>query len=173
MRRLHRVHDATQPGRTPSPGPPRRCQRQAACTAGRPLGPQAALASRRPASRRSSGLAVPTGRALRKAASLSPACPLPSGREQGSRAGAPGPAWPEERERRPRLGGPRPGSHGAPHPRRAAGPAVAQQAPVCTAAGPPRRARLIPEARPRLQPASVHASSQQLTSLESGKLQAS
>lgn len=42
--------------------------------------------------------------------------------------------------------------------------------PLSAGPRPPRRARLIPEARPRLQPVSVHASSQQLTSLESGKL---
>ena len=42
--------------------------------------------------------------------------------------------------------------------------------PVLRGQRAPRQARLIPEVRPRLQCVSVHPSSQQITSLESGKL---
>lgn len=69
----------------------------------------------------------------------------------------------------PATGGTRPRSDGAPRPQRAAGP-LWHSTPLSAGPRAPRQARLIPEVRPRLQCVSVHPSSQQITSLESGKL---
>lgn len=182
IRRLHRVNDTTQPGRTPSLQPPRRCQLRAVCTAGRPpwtagcpLPPADLHPDAGPRTGRSSSLAVPAERALSKASSSSPAClcavsrGVPRGgslhRTPGFRAGCQPPPGAS-----PAAGGTRPRSHRAPRPQRAGGPPWHSTPLSAGPRAPRRQARLIPEVWPRLPSVSVHPSSQQITSLESGKL---
>ena len=112
-----------------------------------------------------------------------PPASAPDGREQGGPerglpaqdTGAPGLARLEEWERRrrqpplgrpPLLGGPGHAPTGHPVLRGQRG--HRGTAPPCLQGR--GQARLIPEVRPRLQSVSVHPSSQQITSLESGKL---
>lgn len=130
IRRLHQVNDTTQPGRTPSLRPPRRCQLRAACTAGRPpwtagcpLPPGDLHPDAGPRTGRSSSLAVPPNVPSAKPPPCPPPASVPDGHEHGGPkrglpaqdTGVPGPAWPEEWERRrcqpppgrpPLLGGP-------------------------------------------------------------------
>lgn len=149
IRRLHRVNDTTQPGRTPSLRPPRRCQLRAVCTAGRPpwtagcpLPPADLHPDAGPRAGRSSSLAVPAERALSKASSSSPACLCAVSRgvpRGGSLHRTPGfPArLPTSPGGVPRCwGDPATLPQGTPSSE-GRGAAVAQHPLVCRAAGPP------------------------------------